>query len=162
MDMKKLQQFAGGKDKKGPLPPKMKGGYGKKGYAPIVGKEDKEEEHEDGDEHEGNVDVDAVAAEVENGHGDKKLMKLVKGYDPKKMGNPPSWAADEDIWDKAKDAVGPEDESDYDNYYAVLAHVYERMGGEIKGGGKGKLTVEHEDSEHGHDEEPDEDEDDED
>lgn len=165
MDMKKLKDFAGGKDKKGPFPPKMKG-YGKKGmHAPIVGKDDKEghgEEHED-DDHEVEVDVDAVAAEIEAGNGDKQLLKLVKGYDPDKDGNPPSWAVDEDLWEKAKKAVGPEDESDYDNYYAVLASVYEKMGGEIKGGGKGFPPKKKDVEEHDHDDddEPDDDEDDE-
>jgi len=160
MDVKKLKDFAASQPKKNPFPPKMKG-YGKKGmHAPIVPKEAAEDDGE-GDK---DVDVDAIAAQVENGQGDKKLMKLTKKYDPEKMGNPPSWIdpEDEDIWEKAKKAVGSEEDSDYDNYWAVVGHVYQSMGGSIKGGGKGALQQwakeEESEKEHGGDD-PDEDDD---
>jgi hypothetical protein len=52
--------------------------------------------------------------------------------------NPPSWAVDEDIWDEAKAAA---DKGNYepgsDSYYAVVATIYENMGGEV---GKGAPT----------------------
>jgi hypothetical protein len=52
--------------------------------------------------------------------------------------NPASWAVDEDTWDKAKAAA---DKGDYsgDTYWAVVAHIYENMGGEIKGGTNNQL-----------------------
>lgn len=45
--------------------------------------------------------------------------------------NPASWVTDEDIWNRAKAAA---DKGDYDDdtYWAVVAHIYERMGGGIK------------------------------
>lgn len=45
--------------------------------------------------------------------------------------NPPAWVADEDTWERAKDAV-KKSWDEYDEPYAVVAHVYENMGGETK------------------------------
>jgi hypothetical protein len=47
-------------------------------------------------------------------------------------GNPPSWVGDEATWEKAKAAVRPK-WNDYDEPYAVVTHVYKKMGGSIKG-----------------------------
>ena len=47
-------------------------------------------------------------------------------------GAPASWVEDEDIWDKAKESVGPDDGS-YDDYWAVVTTVYKNMGGKVKG-----------------------------
>lgn len=44
--------------------------------------------------------------------------------------NPPSWAVDEDKWEKAKTAADKGDYSD-DDYWAVVSHIYQRMGGTI-------------------------------
>jgi len=41
----------------------------------------------------------------------------------------PSWMLDEDIWKKAKEAVGP---GDGDSHWAQVTAVYKRMGGRIK------------------------------
>lgn len=49
-------------------------------------------------------------------------------------GAPASWVQDEDIWDKAKDAAGSEgDNYSGDSYWAVVTHIYENMGGRVKG-----------------------------
>ena len=50
--------------------------------------------------------------------------------------NPAGWAVDEDIWDKAKDAALKSYSVDDDAYWPVVAHIYENMGGTIKGEGK--------------------------
>lgn len=42
--------------------------------------------------------------------------------------NPPCWVEDEDIWERAKEAVAPRWEN-YDEPYAVVTYVYEQMGG---------------------------------
>jgi len=47
-------------------------------------------------------------------------------------GAPQTWVEDEDIWEKAKEEVGPDDGS-YDDYWAVVTTVYKNMGGRIKG-----------------------------
>ncbi len=179
MDMKKLKDYAGGKkDDKKPFPPKMKGYGGKKMHAPIVGKDNKpdgEEHHDDeggGDDGEKqNIDIDAVAAEIENGNGNKQLAKLMNGYDDEE--NPvPSFVEDEDIWNEAKEMVDPEN-SDYGSPWLVCAAVYEKLGGGIKAGGKGfppkkkddgkkKDDSDEEDDSDDDDEDEDEDEDDED
>jgi len=44
----------------------------------------------------------------------------------------PSWVKDDKTWAKAKKAV-QKNWSDYDEPYAVVAHVYQQMGGKIKG-----------------------------
>lgn len=46
--------------------------------------------------------------------------------------NPPSFIDDEDTWAKAKEAVA-KDWDKYDDPYAVVVSVYEKMGGGIKG-----------------------------
>lgn len=45
--------------------------------------------------------------------------------------NPPSWVADEETWDRAKQQVAPYWE-EYDDPWAVVTTVYEQMGGEIR------------------------------
>ena len=50
--------------------------------------------------------------------------------------NPAGWAVDEDIWDRAKDAALKSYSVDDDAYWPVVAHIYENMGGTIKGEGK--------------------------
>jgi hypothetical protein len=42
--------------------------------------------------------------------------------------NPPSWAVDEELWEKAKAAA---DKMECDDYYACVSGIYQRMGGEI-------------------------------
>ena len=77
------------------------------------------------------VDVDEIAAKIKDGKGDKNLMRLSKKVT--KENNPPQWVEDEDIWEKAKEAVGSEEDFTGESYYAVVTHVYKRMGGSIKG-----------------------------
>ena len=48
---------------------------------------------------------------------------------------PISWVADDSTWQKAKSAV-KKNWSDYDQPYAVVAHVYQQMGGKVKGEAK--------------------------
>lgn len=54
--------------------------------------------------------------------------------------NPPNWAVDEAKWERAKAAA---DKGDYDKdsgqYWAVVAHIYDQMGGTIKGKTKNQL-----------------------
>lgn len=103
----------------------------------IPSPEEEEAEHEEegnpGDEDEGSDEELAAraAAQIAAGKGDEKLMEMMDGYDPETDGNPPEWVADEDIWDRAKEAVDPEGEGagKYDEPWAVVAHVYDRMGG---------------------------------
>jgi hypothetical protein len=161
---KKLEAFAHKKDKPGGFPPgkkappfgkkgKMYGGkMGHKGKGPLQDWAKEEEgEHEHGGE-DGEVDVQAIGERVQNGKGDKRLMRLADGVDEEN--NPPAWVEDEDVWEKAKDAVEPHWD-EYDEPYAVVAHVYDKMGGGIKGGKKGRH---HDDDgeEHDHEDEDDE------
>jgi len=110
------------------------------------GGEDGAEEDETDDEDEEEDEDDAAVAKfvheegkrVNDGKHDGQLKKLMAGFDPEE--NPPAWVGDEAKWDRAKEAVDPEGDGEekYDDPWAVVAHVYKRMGGKIKGGGKGK------------------------
>lgn len=46
-------------------------------------------------------------------------------------GNPPSWVLDEDTWDRAKEAIRKR-WADYDEPYAVVASIYQNMGGGVR------------------------------
>jgi len=46
-------------------------------------------------------------------------------------GNPPSWVGSEATWERAKKAVQSK-WSDYDEPWAVVASVYQNMGGAVK------------------------------
>jgi len=93
------------------------------------------DEDDDKPEAYGKSDADIareVGAKVQDGEVDAHLMKLMDDFDPKH--NPPSWVADEDIWERAKEAVDPEGKGadEYDEPFAVVAHVYKQMGGGVK------------------------------
>jgi hypothetical protein len=125
MNPKKLQAFVEKEKappfarKKGRMPPEKDDEGGNPGKS-------KKKDDED-------IDVDAIAKQIEDGDGDEELMDLVKDYDPEVDGNPAAWVADEDVWDRAKKAVDPEGEgAKYDQPWAVVAHVYEKMGGKRK------------------------------
>lgn len=76
--------------------------------------------------------VKEAAEEVDEG-GDDEIMELMEDYDE---GDNPSWAKDHGIWKKALKAVKPEGKGadKFDNPYAVVAHVYKKMGGRIRAG----------------------------
>ncbi len=62
------------------------------------------------------------------------MMALMEGYDPDLDGNPPAWVANEATWDRAKRAVDPRGKGaqKYTTPWAVVTHVYKKMGGTIK------------------------------
>jgi hypothetical protein len=101
--------------------------------------EDEEDEHHahphDDEDDTDEADVAKYVKEegdrVNDGKHDPQLKKLMRGFNPDK--NPPSWVRNESKWDRAKEAVDPEGEGaeKYDEPYAVVAHVYKRMGGKI-------------------------------
>jgi hypothetical protein len=70
------------------------------------------------------------AAEQAKSNPDPEVAELLKTYDPQRDGNPPPWAADADKWAKAEEAVKPH-AAEYDDFYAVVAHVYKNMGGAV-------------------------------
>lgn len=71
---------------------------------------------------------------INGGKQDPELKKLMRDFDPED--NPPQWVVSEAIWERAKEAVDPEGEGSdkYDDPFAVVAHVYKRMGGKVKKG----------------------------
>jgi len=96
--------------------------------------ESESEEDEDEDEKDDADYVDEALSEIEETGGDEQILKLVAEYDPTEEGNPPSWVEDEDVWERAKEAVDPDGEgADYGDVWAVVATVYKKMGGEFKG-----------------------------
>jgi len=93
---------------------------------------------EEGEGEEPEIDVGEIARQIKKGNGSPKLMKLSKGITPET--NPPKWVQHKAIWQKAKKAVTGEaepgeaelEETGYDEPYAVISHVYKKMGGGIK------------------------------
>lgn len=75
-----------------------------------------------------NIDVEELGARIARGEGDPRLLKICSGLTDEN--NPATWIADEDIWEKAKDAVKPYWDR-YDEPYAVVTHTYKAMGGRI-------------------------------
>jgi len=82
------------------------------------------------------------AAKVGGSHvteTDRELGRMA-GQEKALLGNnPPSWAVDEDKWEKAKEAA---DKGGYagDAYWAVVSHIYQNMGGEIKSEGETNMA----------------------
>lgn len=136
----KLEAFANGNKKKDDnnggknQPPFGKGGkMGKTGHGyGHGGDQDGEDDHGHNNE---DIDVQAIGERVQNGKGDKRLLRLARDVDDES--NPPASITDEDIWERAKEAVEPHWD-EYDEPYAVTMHVYQAMGGGFTGGGKGR------------------------
>lgn len=97
----------------------------------LEAEEGEEGEGEEGEgEGEEEIDVDAIAKQIEDGEWpDEDLM--AKAAEVNEENNPPSWALDEATWEKAKEAVEPNWDS-YDEPYAVVSAVYQKMGGVIE------------------------------
>ncbi len=95
-------------------------------------REEESEEEDDTDDAEVSKFVKEEGQRVSDGKQDKQLRKLMRGFDPED--NPPAWVTSEAKWDRAKEAVDPEGDGaeEYDEPWAVVAHVYKRMGGGIK------------------------------
>jgi len=74
--------------------------------------------------------IDAAAQQAKT-NPDPQLAEKLAGYDPARDGNPPQWAVDPDKWAKAEEAVKPHWD-EYDEPYAVVAHVYKNMGGGVR------------------------------
>jgi uncharacterized protein len=73
-----------------------------------------------------------------------ELRRVPEEYAPGEpsRGDGPSWAADPAIWSKAEAAVDPDGKgSDFDDPWAVVAYVYERMGGSVKADQPGAVTA---------------------
>lgn len=98
-----------------------------------------------GETHEAAQRGNLVLTETDHARGKDAALQADLGS------NPPNWAVDEDKWERAKEAA---DKGDYDKesgqYWAVVARIYENMGGTIQsssnnaandaGEGKMKLT----------------------
>jgi hypothetical protein len=102
-------------------------------------KDDDDHEHGKGGQELTDEDVDQIGERVQDGKGDKRLMKLARSVDD--VEDVPGWAEDEDLWHKAVGML--EDRMDeFDEPAAVVVHVYQELGGEIEGddegGGKDK------------------------
>lgn len=106
-----------------------------------MGEGEEEPEEEEGIELS-EREIEAIAEMVEDGEGDPDLMALAdelvehmeaaEDDEEIELENPPKWAASPAIWDKAEQAVDPEGKgSKYSEPYAVVVHVYKRMGGRV-------------------------------
>lgn len=71
-----------------------------------------------------------IAEEIEEGEFDDDVMLLMEDFNPDSM---PKWVLDKKTWKKAKKIVDPEGEgAEYQDPYAVIAHLYKKMGGKFK------------------------------
>lgn len=102
------------------------------------GEEEEEEEIIELSEQE----IEAIAQMIEDGEGEPDLMELAdqlveemeaaEEEEGVEIEGPPAWAAAPAIWAAAEKSVDPEGKgSKYTEPYAVLVHVYKRMGGSI-------------------------------
>lgn len=113
----------------------------------MEGMDAEEGAEEGGGEDENFIDltereIEDITAMVEDGDGIPELHDLAEELveameeaeeEGEELENPPKWAASPSIWDKAEAAVDPEGKgSKYSEPYAVVTHVYRRMGGRIK------------------------------
>lgn len=105
------------------------------------------EEGEAGGEGEGEAEgasaiseeeLEEIVEMIEAGEGDPMLMQLAAELAAEidefgeEAEQPPAWAVDPAIWDEAEKAVDPEGKgSKYTEPYAVVAHVYQRLGGTV-------------------------------
>lgn len=84
-----------------------------------------------GNEEQSPEDINALVEEAADealSSMDPEVAEYLAGYDAERDGNPPEWVADEATWEKAVAAVKPKWD-DYEEPYAVVAHVYKKMGG---------------------------------
>lgn len=72
--------------------------------------------------------VDQAAQEAAS-NPDPALMEKLQA-EPPSEGMAPSWAADQDKWAKAEEAVKPH-WADYPDPFVVVAHIYKKMGGAV-------------------------------
>lgn len=128
VDPKKLKAFIA-RDSKRPF---EKNGRVKTDVEEEEEGDDEKSDEDDEEDDEDEVDAEEIGRQVQAGNGDKHLMKLSKGITDET--NPPASITDESIWEKAKEAVKPRWD-EYEEPYAVVMHVYEKMGGGFKGGG---------------------------
>lgn len=75
-------------------------------------------------------DVVEMAAQQAMQTPDPEVEALAATYDPEVDGNPPSWAADAEIWSQAESQVKPRWE-EFEAPWMVVAHVYKALGGNI-------------------------------
>jgi len=68
------------------------------------------------------------AAELQQLDGASQQQLREWGTAPEVEGNPPAWVGDESSWERAKEIVQEKWEQ-YDEPWAVVAHVYFNMGG---------------------------------
>lgn len=74
------------------------------------------------------------AAQQAEASADPDLEDLVVDYDQIPPGQPPSWALDPALWQKATQAVGlgtPEADERYDEPFVVAAYLYKMLGGPL-------------------------------
>lgn len=77
----------------------------------------------------------AVAGHMTLCDTDKRLGMMAQMEKEATGHNPPSWAVDEGTWDKAKAAAEKSGYSEGDGtYWAVVAHIYQQMGGDVQAG----------------------------
>lgn len=85
--------------------------------------------------------IEEIGEMVENGDGEPELMDLAEalqdeidamGEDAELPPPPPTWAINPDIWEKAEKAVDPDGAgAQYTEPWAVVIHVYSKMGGAV-------------------------------
>jgi predicted RNA-binding Zn-ribbon protein involved in translation (DUF1610 family) len=104
----------------------------------LAAKEEPEEkaeggEAEGGEEEELVLETEEDVAELYEEAKEKaiELLDAVIEATIEEEGNPPKWVKNPAIWEKAKEAVEPYRDK-YDEPYAVISWLYQRLGGKIK------------------------------
>lgn len=122
--------------KKGAHNPPSKHAEEEASHEPGETAEHEQEEHDGGGEDDAGKDKEIAeqqAARVQNGNGDDELEGIVGDDEHDEGGEPPHWATDHDVWERAEKAVEELADVDEEHKMLVLAHVYEALGGEVAG-----------------------------
>ncbi|MEE9592237.1 MAG: hypothetical protein V3W28_01500 [Thermoplasmata archaeon] len=134
IDPKKLLAFVARESGTAPLPaPGPEEGE-------LAEEEMYDEEEEELEEGPGITDeeIEEIAEMIEAGEGEPDLMDLahelaeeIEDLGPEAE-QPPKWAANPAIWEKAEKAVDPEGKgAKYREPWGVVVHVYRKMGGAV-------------------------------
>lgn len=74
-------------------------------------------------------------ARIENGNGDDELDGIIGGEEYEAGAEPPDWAKDHDIYERAEKAAESLGDVEDDKKMLLMIHIYQALGGKLDGMG---------------------------